>query len=260
MELNSEMPNFGSYLKEKINEYCSRDNKSYSMLSRYTAIDRRTLKKIDKDYDLSLLSPSKVVKLVNVTCNENNTDVFNRYKNELINTSDSFEQFFNIFSAESISTSNTEELALTRIATDDLLMKLFSVASTSSGLSTKQAIAIAGQKAEDKLIELVGYNSIEEKNGKFYSTNRNKVYFPIESQPSILRILGENYNPNNRGQQRAIGTHDIESINKEAMKEIHKILANAREQVIKILEHPTSRGNNPFFISIVMESFLQELE
>ncbi|NRA46595.1 MAG: hypothetical protein HRU09_16715 [Oligoflexales bacterium] len=119
---------------------------------------------------------------------------------------------------------------------------------------------ILGDSGLRTLKELIDSEQvIEKQDGRIELRNKDDFTYSSKIIRQQIGNLVKYFDPNHLGNKRNCISLAVQSVNKEALAEIHKIHEEAYKKIDKLIKNKKSRGNIPCFSFSCLDTFIDEL-
>jgi len=235
------------------------DNFSYRNLSAKTGINRRTISKFATgEGDVTRIDPLKIANLYKTVFRLSDIkDAIEMLpegvKEKLYSM---YSVFLDDYSARELMESDEKQRIEEILRKDESYYVLFLLSFGHSGVSLKKASEVLGSKLGSSLNFLLKQNLVKLDNQNIIpSIDENQFYFSPEFIKNNMQSLVDYFQVAKRPLGMNYMIHKTESLTVDALKELRELTRQYHMKVREIASKTENHGENPFFISLAMDTF-----
>ena len=144
---------------------------------------------------------------------------------------------------------------LEKILCDKNCFIAYALALSDNGVTEKEILYCKGYQGQKALKLLVEKGFVKKGEHNIYrATSQRGVILSFEVLKKHLRILAENYKPDNVANNYIY--YKMESLNKKGMKELYEVHKEAHRKIQKIMETAEYKGDIPLFSAGFFDMFV----
>ncbi|MCY4512179.1 MAG: helix-turn-helix transcriptional regulator [Bdellovibrionales bacterium] len=144
---------------------------------------------------------------------------------------------------------------LEQVLSDKDCFITYALALSDNGVTEKEILYCRGYQGQKALKTLTEKGFVKKDQNNIYrATARKGIVLSFEVLKKHLKILAENYKPDNMANNYIY--YKMESLNKTGMKELYEVHKEAHRKVQKIMETAEYKGNIPLFSAGFFDMFI----
>jgi hypothetical protein len=244
-----------------IAEYTSKDGKSLRQIELYTHVSYSYIRRLSlNDIDEQSINPLKLFPVLKFVKDSD-------YAYKIINTrpiwAKKLRAWVGLEKEEASKIVERQDLEYF-ITSSEESITVFILASNHNGIDLKDLQDMGGKKLINACEKLINNDIIYIENGNAKSNVVNLLKgeffrFSREALQKVIPVIIKNYNPEHSGNSRNYQYLGTETLSADFILECYQKVEELRSWYSKNAMKPENQGDNPFFLSMLMDTFTDKL-